>query len=387
MKKFFIISGLGLLDNNRGTAALGYGAFSFLKEKGFLHEGQALLKISYRRYPWEAKDKVEEIEIQGKTWKIYTMYFTSVEHQLFNKFGILIPGTKYYNAIKNIDFVAAINGGDGFSDIYNTETFMKRLPYTLFAMRARIPVIQLPQTLGPFKNKKNQTLAEKILRYSSHVFVRDDKYIPELDRMGIKYELTKDLSAYMSPEPWGINILPNSIGINVSGLCYSNTFRSLSGQFDAYPELIDRLIKHFQAQNKTIYLIPHSYNYQHAEDSNDDIVACKEAYKRLEDKTNVILLDEDLISPRVKYVISKMSFFIGTRMHANFAAIYTGVPVFGLAYSYKFAGAFNANGLNGENQTYMINNMKDEQISDLISQIDKVCQEKAQITNTYEKKD
>lgn len=43
-----------------------------------------------------------------------------------------------------------------------------------------------------------------------------------------------------------------------------------------------------------------------------------------------------------------MSFFIGTRMHANFAAIYTGVPLFGLAYSYKFEGAFNANGLDGK---------------------------------------
>lgn len=60
---------------------------------------------------------------------------------------------------------------------------------------------------------------------------------------------------------------------------------------------------------------------------------------RLKDKTNVVFVDEDLISPRVKYVISKMSFFIGTRMHANFAAIFTNVPLFGLAYSYKFQGA------------------------------------------------
>ena len=45
MKKYFIISGLELKDNNRGTAALGYGAFSFLKEKGFLKENYELLSI------------------------------------------------------------------------------------------------------------------------------------------------------------------------------------------------------------------------------------------------------------------------------------------------------------------------------------------------------
>ena len=32
-KKYIIISGLNLRDNNRGTAALGYGAISFLQQQ------------------------------------------------------------------------------------------------------------------------------------------------------------------------------------------------------------------------------------------------------------------------------------------------------------------------------------------------------------------
>ncbi len=65
-----------------------------------------------------------------------------------------------------------------------------------------------------------------------------------------------------------------------------------------------------------------------------------------------------------------MSFFCGTRMHANFAAIYSKVPVFGLAYSYKFEGAFDANGLDGANQTVMINNISCEDIDLIINKID-----------------
>ena len=57
-------------------------------------------------------------------------------------------------------------------------------------------------------------------------------------------------------------------------------------------------------------------------------------------------------------------------MHANFAAIYTGVPVFGTAYSYKFEGAFNANGLDGKKQTEIINNMKIEDIERYITKIE-----------------
>ena len=65
-----------------------------------------------------------------------------------------------------------------------------------------------------------------------------------------------------------------------------------------------------------------------------------------------------------------MKFFCGTRMHANFAAIYTGVPVFGLSYSYKFEGAFLANGLDAQKQTASIINITSYDIDKIIEKID-----------------
>lgn len=370
MKKYIILSGLILRDTNRGTAALGYGAFSFLRERGYLRDGQELLDIRTSKRPFKYKNNEETIHVQGESIKQQIVYVNWIYMKLFMLTGILLPFTKFRKVLRNTELVAAINGGDGFSDIYNTPSFLGRLRESLIAIRAHIPVIILPQTLGPFEHKDNYDKAKFILTNASKVYVRDDKFIPELDKMGVKYELTKDLSAFMQPEPWDIDIKPNSIGINVSGLCYSNMFRTLSGQFEQYPELIDRLIRHFQQKGKTIYLIPHSYRYGNPEENNDDMIACKLAYDRLTDKTNVIFVDKDLISPQVKYVISKMSFFIGTRMHANFAAIYTGVPLFGLAYSYKFAGAFNANGLDGEKQTAMVNNITTDDIDVVIHKVD-----------------
>ena len=100
------------------------------------------------------------------------------------------------------------------------------------------------------------------------------------------------------------------------------------------------------------------------------MIACRQAYDRLIDKNNVVLVDKDMTAPQVKYLISKMTFFMGARMHANFAAIYTGVPVFGTAYSYKFEGAFNANGLDGKKQTALLNNLKEDEIDNFIENID-----------------
>lgn len=371
LKNYLVISGFNIRDNNRGTAALSYGAVSFCAQKGYLNDGMELVNFVYVKKFWkqEYKNRSEEISSEGKTWRRHVLYVFELEKKLYDTFQILLPFTSFGKTVRKIKRVVAINGGDGFSDIYSTPTFLSRLTDTEIAMKENIPVIILPQTIGPFKERNNYDIAQRILTYAEAVYVRDDKFVRELAEMNVPFELTKDLSAFMQPEPFDIDIKSNAVGVNVSGLAYSNKFRTLAGQFDAYPELVDRIIRHFRDKGHVVYLIPHSYNYTHPETDNDDIVACKAAYDKLQDKKNVVFVDRDLTSPQIKYVISKMSFFIGTRMHANFAAIYTGVPLFGLAYSYKFEGAFNANGLDGKMQTAMINNIKYVDINRIVKKI------------------
>ena len=307
------------------------------------------------------------MEFEGFKIKNLRIPVLKLEKKLLDKFGIVLPFTRFGKIIRNLRWVAAINGGDGFSDIYSSETFISRLHETNIAMKCNIPVIILPQTIGPFKEESNRVIANRILQYATRIYVRDDKFIEELNSMGLKYEMTKDLSAYMKPQPFDIDIEPNAVGLNVSGLTYSNTFRTLSGQFASYQYLMKAIVRYFQSQNVPIYLIPHSYNYNHPEESNDDLVAIRDLYAKLEDRTNVHVIDRDMISPQVKYVISRMSFFIGTRMHANFAAIYTKVPLFGLAYSYKFQGAFEANGI--YDSTAMINNITETECDGIVKLI------------------
>lgn len=369
-KKYVVISGLNLRDNNRGTAALGYGSFYFLKENGFLRDKDVVVTFGYYNNFFKSSNttvKESEVEFEGFKIKNLRIPVLKLEKKLLDKFGIVLPFTRFGKIIRNLRWVAAINGGDGFSDIYSTETFISRLHETNIAMKCNIPVIILPQTIGPFKEESNRVIANRILQYATRIYVRDDKFIEELNSMGLKYEMTKDLSAYMKPQPFDIDIEPNAVGLNVSGLTYSNTFRTLSGQFASYHYLMKAIVRYFQSQNVPIYLIPHSYNYNHPEESNDDLVAIKDLYAKLEDRTNVHVIDRDMISPQVKYVISRMSFFIGTRMHANFAAIYTKVPLFGLAYSYKFQGAFEANGI--YDSTAMINNITEEECDAIVVKI------------------
>ena len=383
MKPYVLISGLSLRDNNRGTSALGYGAVSFMYEKGMLSDGQVIVSIGdcglWVFLKWFIKHLLGQdkrvIKIDNREWTYKVCQFLTIEKKLANSKWFPLKKFLLYNRYANkISMVAAINGGDGFSDIYGEAIFHQRLPETNYAMENSIPLVLLPQTVGPFEIKECITQAKEILKYASIVYVRDDCFVQELKDMGAKYELSNDLSYYMKPEPWDISIdTDNAIGINVSGLAWDNKFHTLAGQFENYPQLMEGIVKMFQKRGKTVYLISHSYNYNMPEPENDDLKAARELYNSLDDKSNVVLIDKDLISPQVKYVISRMSYFVGTRMHANFAAIFSKVPLFGLAYSYKFKGAFENNGI--FNRTATINNINTGEVGCIISKIEEAYRE------------
>jgi polysaccharide pyruvyl transferase WcaK-like protein len=368
--KYYIISGINLYDNNRGTAAMGYGSFSFLKDKQKTHGLIASRLVLYFK-PWKfnfRNGKKEKINIGYEEVHLQIFYIWFIDFYIYKNIPLFSRFTRTANILRKVRFVAAINGGDGFSDIYGTKTFKSRLFDINLAIQENIPLIILPQTLGPFKDESNLKIAKKILKYASKVYVRDNKFQSELNQFGISFELTNDLSYYMKPEKIDIEILPNAVGLNVSGLCYSNKFRDLSGRFEIYPQLIYSIIKYFQDKNVPIYLIAHSFNYKNPEESNDDMQASQEVYEKLKNKANVYLIDKDLTSPQTKFVISQFKYFIGTRMHANFAAIFTKTPVFGLAYSYKYEGAFNSLGL--VNQYANVIDLKEDEIEKIVLKIE-----------------
>lgn len=369
--KNIIISGFNIDDNNRGTAALSYGSIEFLR-RYHNFDNNMIHSIFLFKKPWKFRKRKSVIYLQigSREIIIITHYIWFPEYWLMKRMHLKLPFGALNQLMKSIDYVAAINGGDGFSDIYNEATFKGRLFETQLAMMYKRPLIILPQTLGPFKNYGCLDLAEKILKYASYVYVRDLKFEKELAKMNVSFRLENDLSYYMLPQKVDIDIEEGAIGLNISGLAYSNGFRTLSGKFDNYPNLIMAIIKYFQKKNKVVYLLAHSYNFQSPEDCNDDLTACKDVYDKLISKKNVRIIDRDLTSPEIKYIISQFSFFIGTRMHANFAAIFTKTPVFGLSYSYKFAGSFEQFGLS-ENYTNIVDISKDE-IDSIVKRIDKL---------------
>lgn len=367
---YILLSGLNITDNNRGTAALGYGALSFLQNKDYLKFNDEIITIrrvkNFIKYKLTISNKKCTINQTNMVYKLLNVFV--LESYLYEKFGFYIPFTPFGKVIKNLRFVAAINGGDGFTDIYGEQLLNSRLHDITIARKKHVSYIFLPQTVGPFSEGPIYEKAKDIMKSADVVYIRDNRLELELKKLGINYELSKDLSAYMDPEPFPFKISHKAVGLNVSGLAYFNKYHNLANHFNAYPKLIDSIIEFFTRKNTTVYLIPHSYNIEKPEINNDDMEACQLVYNKSKYKKQLVFVNNNLTPPQVKYVISKMSFFIGTRMHANFAAIFTNVPLFGLSYSFKFAGAFESNGVSISN-LYEIKDLKEEYIPKVINAI------------------
>jgi polysaccharide pyruvyl transferase WcaK-like protein len=141
------------------------------------------------------------------------------------------------------------------------------------------------------------------------------------------------------------------IGLNVSGLIAlePDGARRRFGLRANYLDALSGLIRAVTQQpDVRLLLIPHVMNPPGSFESDT------EACSRLLDMLSPRLSSRIRIAPRhldeceVKWVISKLDWFCGTRMHSTIAALSSGVPTAAIAYSGKTFGIFESCGV--ENQ-------------------------------------
>ncbi len=368
-KKILFIYDFTLNHTNRGCQALTYGSIAFIKNTISNSDNYEWITPGYSYKP--RKDIIYNIEIDGTNTKIIKRFYfipdIIISTLFYWIFKIPLLPTRFSKDLHRLKYTTNISGGDGFSDIYHIRTFFILTWPSIVSVASKKKLILLPQTIGPFYSKLAKMTSRYILKGAYKVFVRDLVYAKELDRLKVKYELTHDVSYYMNPKKVSFYIPENSVGINISGLMYYNSYGNLEGKFDHYKDLLIKIIESFQFLKVPIFLIPHTYNYKMPEINSDDLQASKDILNLLSNTEFVSVIDRDMSAQELKYLISQFDFFIGSRMHANFAAIYTNTLVFGLAYSYKFEGAFSFYKLK-ENYA-LVTDLADNKVDQVVGQV------------------
>lgn len=316
------LMGFELDSANKGCEALGYSFVEILSE--ILNEEFTVYNFSnlgLGEFPNLYKNiSFKQIQLKIKDFKFAT-----------------------FKAMKECDLIYDVTLGDSFSDIYSKDQITDNLKFKEMAIFSKTPYILLPQTYGPFKNKKIKALAKHVIKKSTLVYSRDtlsSEYIKSFvnrdifDATDIAFVLPYNRKDCLQKER--INV-----GINISGLLWKGGFSTdnqfgLSVDYQKYTrEILQRLEEY---GNYNIHLIPHVIDLN-KDAHDDDYKTCV----KISEEFNSITIPDPFKNPiEVKSYISEMDVFVGARMHSTIGAFSAGIPTIPFSYSRKFEGLYNS---------------------------------------------
>lgn len=365
MKKIALL-GLHPTSRNQGVQALCMSILDMVSESGAISEVSILTSGSPRSIAEQFPDYLRRygVTVVGLQLSPFsspfrnrlTVFFLCVLYRLLPiaKFRSKVREyTPWIQEALSSSLVADIRGGDSFSDIYGWRRFILGSISAISVLALEIPLIQLPQTIGPFKSTLARTIARFILLHSHKIFVRDSasaELVQQLTNARRSAILCPDVAFTLKASPPTDALLeyreildsPDGVvGINISGLLYFGSLNSSNpfGLAVNYNTLLKSIIQLFLNHTRhKILLIPHTYGS--IKDPESDNFASEQMMAQVFQTDRVSVLRGQFPPDQIKYVIGKTSFFVGSRMHACIGALSQGVPTCAIAYSSKFVGVF-----------------------------------------------
>jgi colanic acid/amylovoran biosynthesis protein len=403
------VIGASLATDNMGVNALAMGTFRCI-----LHTfpDAEISLFDYSRQPMLYDAKIEQrdlllplvnIRFSKKPWQHnHIAYLLGLA-----VLGKIIPsgrfrkkvllGNAWTQHLMESDVVAAISGGDSFSDIYG---FMRllymSLPMILVLLLGK-DLVLLPQTLGPFNGAISKSVARFILSRAKVVYSRDldgarhietQLGLKRSERIRFSYDVgfaleprpPRDLTqiaALLQREP-GVPL----IGVNLSGLLYIGGYsqKNMFGLRIDYPHFVKEQIRFLIEEcNAVVLLVPHVYG--EAPGSESDVLASRELYQKLSGRYGAALrLSAGRYSEsEVKFIIGQCDFFTGSRMHACIAAVSQCVPAVPVAYSDKFIGVMRTVGIEA-----LVADARTMNEPEILKMIGEAIERRASIRNSLE---
>ncbi|MCL1816551.1 MAG: polysaccharide pyruvyl transferase family protein [Clostridiales bacterium] len=253
---------------------------------------------------------------------------------------------QFRQAVDNADLVVAI-GGDNYC--YNQgrgywpqDRYIKKQGKLYVLLGASIEPLDLPGELSNHLRLFDLITVREPLSYNALkeagltniIYCPDPAFVLQAEKTRIPAALEKQ----------------NIVGINLSPLIAKNANKA-SIAFDSCRALIKHILNNTKMQ---VALIPHVV--WPGNDDRNILYLLKQEFG-LEKR---IILIEDHSARELKYIISKMRFFIGARTHSTIAAYSSHIPTLALGYSVKASGiAADLFGEDGDQYVVDVRELKD----------------------------
>ncbi|MFJ5961871.1 polysaccharide pyruvyl transferase family protein [Pseudarthrobacter oxydans] len=227
--------------------------------------------------------------------------------------------------LKSHDYVFDTGAGDSFTDIYGMKRLITIFIIQRWCLAQGIPVILLPQTIGPFNTRVGRILARSQLSKLSLVMARDPKSAAISADLGRKPEVISSDMVFALPTEASCGSY--DILLNVSGLLWNSNKHVDS---ERYRQSVSGFIDLMRSRGRSVTLLAHVVD---GAPNDNDSAAIKELIR--ESYPSV-----DYVSPaslqQARKVIAAANLVVGARMHACLNALSLGVPTIPWAYSRKF---------------------------------------------------
>lgn len=353
---------------NKGVSALCLAAVSGLATRGLKEIAVADHGRGCRSETWQIGDGKVDVTRFGLTnsrrlWRADNLRNVRIQARLGGAFS---PSAR---VIAKSRAILDVSGGDSFTDLYGPRRFQSMELTKRLALDNDIPLILLPQKLGPFKDRVMHAKAVDILRGAKAIFLRDAHsfdfvrdalgrdFDPERHHLGpdmaTLLPLTRPAQALPEPITHWLDADRDAplAGLNVSGLlCYKALEqKDHYGLADRHDSQIDAAANAILDSDPDIRLLLISHVQRPEGDPESDFTAAQELKLRLGNRSHrVEVLPQDLSATELKWVLAQLDWFAGARMHATIGAFSSGVPTLGLGYSDKAYGTFAQCGIGEE---------------------------------------
>lgn len=352
-----ILAGAAIGNGNRGVEALGQSVIDSVDDAApgsvltILDDGWGVRDASDQRH---ARLHLEYAGVRrSRRWHRPESWARIV---LAQRLGLPNPVAARFAAA---DAVLDLSAGDSFTDLYGAARLAAVSAPKEAAIRAGSPLVLLPQTYGPFESAAGRRRAERLVRSAALAWARDPHSYnlllelagPDADRSRLRPGV--DVAFALQPRRPSVDVAERiealavevTAGVNASGLLCDPAGHarfSLSGD---YVETMTEVVRRLLATGAHVVLVPHVHVAGGRGES--DIVALERIRERLDphEQSRTITLPPHLDAAELKWCISRLDWFVGSRMHSTIAALSTLTPAAAYAYSDKTLGVFQTCGV------------------------------------------
>ena len=350
VKHVLVVIGAALY--NRGSEAVARGIAQILKKA----YPECILALS----------SSEESFPNGVSYEGYDKYVNRYDKEFFEKFFDLTPEEfekstetkKFVEYAKDMDLIVYV-GADNLDKSY------KIAGRRLIGIKSLLQKYSNAKTLLYNCSLAERDLDEDILNFIAGfdaVTIRESISESNLLKANkdISYKFFPDPAFVMPPETVDLPknfLVGKTVGLNLSELIMRPIYGGADR--DSIIAIYSKLVNHiFNETDYSVLLLPHVMQ-------GADLTALKDiaAYttSNYGSSERLIVLDnEELSAPQLKYIISKCRLYIGARTHSTIASYSSCVPTLTIGYSVKSLGI--AKDLFGDHDKYVIpiDELKDE---------------------------